>query len=154
MPNTLAHFAINGLLTRAVLADADLKWVYLGFVIPDLPWILQRIVKSLPLSMDLYDLRAYCIVQSSLLLCVFICIAFSMLVKLRCKAFVILIIGALLYLLLDAVQIKWANGVHLFLPFNWNLIRFDLFWPESLGTYILTTAGIMYFVFNVKNYYK
>jgi hypothetical protein len=150
MPNTLAHFAINGLFTRAVLADADLKWVYLGCVIPDLPWILQRIVKSLPMSVDLYDLRAYCVAQSSLLLCIFICIAFAMLAKQRRKVFTILSIGALLHLLLDAAQIKWANGVHLLVPFDWSLIRFDLFWPESLGTYVLTAAGVLYFVFNVK----
>lgn len=150
MPNTIAHFAINGLFTRTIISHADFKWIYLGCVIPDLPWILQRIVKTLQLPVDLYDLRAYCVVQSSLLLCVFISIAFAMLAKQRSKVFIILIIGCLLHLLLDAVQIKWANGVQLLAPLNWNLLRFDFFWPESMGTYVLMAAGLMYYIFNIK----
>ena len=150
MPNTIAHFAINGLFTRTVINHADFKWIYLGCVIPDLPWILQRIAKMLPLSIDLYDLRAFCVVQSSLLLCAIISIAFAMLAKQRSKVFIILIIGCILHLLLDATQIKWANGVQLLAPINWNLLSFDYFWPESIGTYVLVTAGIIYFIFNIK----
>jgi len=150
VPNTLAHFAINGLFTRTVIKHADFKWIYLGCVIPDLPWILQRVVNSIPVSVDLYDLRAYCIAQSSLLLCVFLCLAFAMLAKQRSKVFIILIIGCLLHLLLDAVQIKWANGVQFFAPVNWSLLRFDFFWPESLATYLLTGAGLVYLLLNIK----
>jgi len=112
MPNTIAHFAINGLLTRAVISHADFKWIYLGCVIPDLPWILQRVVQSLPMPINLYDLRAYCVAQSSLILCLVICGAFSMLAKQRSKVFGILAMGCALHLLLDALQVKWANGVH------------------------------------------
>ena len=150
MPNTIAHFAINGLFTRTVIRHADFKWIYFACVIPDLPWIVQRVVKSLPLSVDLYDLRAYCIAQSSLLLCIFICIALAMFAKQRLKVFAILLIGCLLHLLLDAVQIKWANGIQLFAPFDWQLLRFDLFWPESMGTYLLTAAGLLYLIANIK----
>jgi hypothetical protein len=49
---------------------------------------------------------------------------------------------------LDATQIKWANGVHLFAPFNWQLTNFNLFWPESLPTYFLTVFGLIYFALN------
>ncbi|MEM7400424.1 MAG: hypothetical protein AAF304_00580 [Pseudomonadota bacterium] len=35
-------------------------------------------------------------------------------------------------------------------PFDWQLFRLDLFWPESMGTYLLTAAGIMYLLFNLK----
>ena len=150
MPNTIAHFAVNGLISRAILKNADLKWIYLACVIPDIPWILQRIIRSLPLSLDLYDIRAYCIAQSSFLVCIFLCLAFSFLVKQRNKVFFILIIGCLLHLLVDALQIKWANGVQLFAPFDWQLFRLDLFWPESMGTYLLTAAGLLYFIFNLR----
>jgi len=150
MPNTIAHFAINGLFSRAVVRDADLKWVYLACVIPDIPWILQRLAKMLPLTLDLYDLRAYCIAQSSFLLCVILCVALAALAKQYIKVFVILILGCLLHLLVDAIQIKWANGVNLLAPIDWQLIRFDLFWPESIGTYTLTAAGFAYLVFNLK----
>ena len=151
MPNTIAHFAINGLFTRAIISQADFKWIYLGCIIPDLPWILQRVVKALPYPVDLYDLRAFCIIQSSFLLCFFVSAACAMLAKKRSKVFLILIIGCLLHLLLDAVQIKWANGVQLFAPLNWSLVRFDFFWPESVGTYVLMAAGLVYFIFNIKN---
>ena len=150
MPNTLAHFAINGLFTRTVIHEADLKWIYLGCIIPDLAWILQRVVRALPVAVDLYNVRAYCIAQSSLLISVLICVAFAVLTKQRSKIFFILIIGCLLHLLLDAVQIKWANGVQLMAPYSWELTRFDIFWPESIGTYVLTTMGLIYFIFYFK----
>ncbi len=146
MPNTIAHFAVNGLISRALISNADLKWVYLACVIPDIPWILQRILRSLPLSLDLYDIRAYCIAQSSFLICIFLCLAFAFLTKQKGKVFLILILGCLLHLLVDALQIKWANGVQLFAPVNWQLFRLDFFWPESMSTYLLTAAGLSYFL--------
>lgn len=148
MPNTIAHFAVNGLISRTLISNADLKWIYLACIIPDVPWILQRILKVLPFSLDLYDIRAYCIAQSSLWICIFLCLAFTFLAKQRGKVFLILIIGCLLHLLIDALQIKWANGVQLFAPFDWQLFRLDLFWPESIGTYLLTTVGLIYFIAN------
>lgn len=150
MPNTIAHFAVNGLLTRGLIKGADFKWVFLGCVIPDIPWILQRIIKQTPIALDLYDLRAYFIAQSSLLLCIVLCTAFAMFAKEKRKVFLILAMGSLLHLLLDAVQFKWANGVLLFAPFNWDLLRFDLFWPESIWTYLLTAGGVIYLLTNFK----
>ena len=150
MPNTIAHFAVNGLLTRSLIKDADLKWVYLGCVIPDIPWILQRIINQTPIALDLYDLRAYCIAQASLILCIILSAAFAMLAKEKYRVFLILAMGSLLHLLLDAVQFKWANGVHLFAPFSWELLRFDLFWPESIWTHLLTAGGVIYLFTNFK----
>jgi len=150
LPNTIAHFAVNGLLTRSLIKAADFKWVYLGCVIPDIPWILQRIINQVPIALDVYDLSAYCIAQASLLLCIILCAAFAMLAKEKYKVFLILAMGSLLHLLLDAVQIKWANGVHLFAPFNWELLRFDLFWPESIWTHLLTVGGVIYLLTNFK----
>ena len=59
MPNTLAHLGVGGVLTRSLVPDADLRWVYIGCVIPDVPWILQRVAYSLPISVDLYNLRLF-----------------------------------------------------------------------------------------------
>ena len=64
------------------------------------------------------------------------------------RTLIILSINSLLHLLLDATQIKWANGVHFFAPFNWQLANFNLFWPESIPTYILTFFGLIYFAIN------
>jgi hypothetical protein len=46
VPNALAHLGVQGVATRALLRDADLKWVYIGCIIPDIPWILQRFVRA------------------------------------------------------------------------------------------------------------
>ncbi len=65
MPNTLAHLGVQGLTTRSLLKDADYKWIYLGCIIPDLPWILQRIVMYVYPGIDPYDLRLFVIIQST-----------------------------------------------------------------------------------------
>ena len=49
-----------------------------------------------------------------------------------------------LHLLLDTLQTKWANGVHFFAPLSWDMLNFELFWPESWPTYILTLLGLGY----------
>jgi hypothetical protein len=147
MPNTLAHIAINAVVTRSVIKKADLKWIYLGIVIPDLPWILQRVLKVAAPSIDLYDLRLYCVVQSSLLFCLVLSAAFSALSKHPARCFAILSIGSLLHLILDAFQIKWANGVNMLAPFDWQLWNTGWFWPESYFTYALTALGFCYFLF-------
>lgn len=147
MPNTLAHLAVQGLATRAVLRGADLKWIFLGCVIPDAPWILQRTLKWLAHdSLSLYDLRLYAIVQGSLIGCLLLCGAAAALSAAPKKVFYILALNSLFHLLLDACQTKWANGVHLFAPLSWRLLNFEIFWPESLLTVLLTLGGVVYVV--------
>ena len=64
MPNTLAHIGLNAVATRVFIKRAELHWIYLGVVIPDLPWIIQRAIKILVPVVDAYDLRLYCVAQS------------------------------------------------------------------------------------------
>ena len=146
MPNTLAHFAVNGLITRGLIARAELPWVYAGCVIPDVPWIFQRATKILFPGIDAYDLRLFAVNQASLFVSLVLCAALSSVSVSWRRTFGILGLGVLLHLLLDACQVKWANGVSLFVPFDWSLVRFDLFWPENPLSYILTLGGILYFV--------
>ena len=72
MPNTLAHFAVQGPLTQLALRQADARWVVIGCVVPDIPWILRRAIGSLGLPVDPYSLRLYAIVLSSLLFCLIV----------------------------------------------------------------------------------
>lgn len=146
MPNTLAHLGIQGLATRAIMPGADLKWIYLGCIVPDLPWILQRAARPLLSDVSAYDLRLYTIVQSSLFMSLIVAGAFSVFSSRPRRVFAILALGSLLHLLLDAVQEKWANGVHLFAPFSWELLNFGYFWPEDFPTYLLSTLGLLFFV--------
>lgn len=148
MPNTLAHLGVQGLATRTLLRDADLKWVYVGCVIPDIPWIVQRATKVLPVAVDLYDLRLYSVVQATLGFCLLLSFALAMLSARFWRSFTILALNSFLHLFLDALQVKWANGVHFLAPFSWRLTCFELFWPESVPTYFLTAFGLIYLVVN------
>jgi hypothetical protein len=147
MPNTLAHIGINGLSTRALISDADVKWIYLGCILPDVPWILQRAVEGLIKNVALYDLRLYAIVQASLLSCLILAAGVACISTRPRRVFVILALGSLLHLLLDALQTKWANGVHLFAPLSWDHLNLGLFWPEDIPTLALTGFGLIYFVY-------
>ena len=144
MPNMLAHFGAQAVLTRTVLPTADIKVIFLGCFLPDVPWILQRIIRSVFPGFDPYSVRLYAIVQASLFVTLFLCGALAILSKSPGKVFSILAINSLLHLLLDALQTKWGNGVLLFAPFSWAQLNFDLFWPESLPTYLLTLLGLGY----------
>jgi len=144
MPNTLAHLGTEAALIRLGWRRADLKWIYLGCVIPDLPWILQRAVRLLPGQVDPYGLLLYSSVQASLLFGLVLSGALAACAVRFRRAFGLLSLAVLLHLLLDACQTKWANGVHLFAPFSWRLTNFALFWPEHGLSYALTLFGLVY----------
>ena len=147
MPNALAHLGVNGLATKPIIKTADLKWIYLGAIIPDIAWILQRVVKLVYPTVNGYDLRLYVIIQASLLFSLILGLWFSSFSKNQLRTFIILSLGSLLHLLLDACQIKWANGVLLFAPFSWQLLHFGFFWPESWPTYLITLFSLGYVIF-------
>lgn len=144
MPNTLAHFGIQAIANRSICRNADPRWIFTGCVIPDVPWILQRLVQTSGISLDWYDLRIYAIIQASLFCSLLLCAALAFLSLHPKRVFVILACNVLGHLLLDALQTKWANGVHLFAPFSWTMWNAGWFWPESLVTYGLTMLGLVY----------
>jgi hypothetical protein len=116
MPNALAHLGVQCLATRFLLKDVDYKWIYLGCIIPDLPWILQRIVKLAFPSIDHYDLRLYVVIQSSFCFCFLLSAALATLSVNYWKTLAILGFNSFLHLFLDACQIKRAKGVHFLAP--------------------------------------
>ena len=150
MPNTLAHLGINGIATRTLIKKADLILIYIGAIIPDIPWIIQRTVLALMPSINTYDLRLYCVILSSLFFSIILSAALAYLFIDTKRTFVIFSAGSLIHLLLDSIEIKWANVVQLFVPFNWNLLNFGLFWPEDLPIYIITFFGLFYVLYNFK----
>ncbi|OFX13832.1 MAG: hypothetical protein A2Z18_02415 [Armatimonadetes bacterium RBG_16_58_9] len=146
MPNELAHLGVGGAVTRALIRAADPKWIYAGCVIPDGPWILQRAVHALPCAVDPYSLRLYCITQSSLLFCLVLAAGLAALAQAPKRVFTILALNSLVHLLLDACETKWGNGVDLLAPFFWKPWNLELFWPESLTSYLLTAFGFTYVI--------
>jgi hypothetical protein len=145
MPNTLAHFGVQGAVTRLVVRDADPKWVFAGCLLPDVPWILRRGVTALVPAVDPIDLRLYCMGQASLAGCLLLSGALAALSRRPRLVFSVLSLNVLMHLLLDACQTKWGNGVHLFAPFDWTLWNFGLFWPEAWPTSLLTISGLVWF---------
>ena len=144
MPNTLAHLGIQAIVTRSLIRDADEKWVYIGAVLPDVGWIFQRLAPHGALQLDLYDLRLYAVVQTSLFVTLLLAAGVSLLTRRWWRTFAILALNAVLHLLLDASEIKWGNGVVLFAPFNWDLLNWGQFWPEQWPIQVLTVLGLVY----------
>ena len=141
MPNTIAHLGIQALVTRGVIRKAEPAWIWIGCILPDLPWIGQRAIRALPLEISPFDVRLYAIVQSSLVFSCLAAVGLAMFAPRPARIAAILVLGNLLHLLLDATQIKWANGVVLFAPFDWSVTGFDLYWPEDWPSHALTLLG-------------
>jgi len=145
MPNTLAHIGLQAPLTRLGIKEAPLQWIAVGCIIPDIPWIVQRIFMLLP-GIDTLGLRLYAVTQASLLYCLFLSAALAMLSRQSKQVFLILATNSLLHLLLDASQTKWGNGVNLLVPFSWQTTAFELFWPEHILSYLFTFMGTIVFL--------
>jgi hypothetical protein len=60
------------------------------------------------------------------------------------RIFFILSLNSLFHLLIDATEIKWANGVQLLVPFSWSLQRVDWFVLEHPIYYVATGAGLAF----------
>lgn len=142
MPNTLCHIALQTPLSRALVAKADLRLIVLACIIPDIPWICQRLVLQFHFA-DPYPIQLFFIVQASLAFSCLLAAALAVLTTSPGRTFALLAGNCLLHLLLDALQIKWANGVHLFAPFDWTMLRFDLLWPEHPLWKILSLIGLI-----------
>jgi len=147
MPNTIAHLGIHSLITRGVMSDADFKWIFVGAVIPDFPFIIKRAITYLPLDVDILDVRLFSIVQASLVFSVLLALLCAQFSSRSRRVFLILLIGVVTHLLLDACQIKWGNGPRMLAPFDWSITNFDLFWPEELPSHLLTAFGVATMVY-------
>jgi len=146
MPNTLAHIGLQAPLTKLGLKTAPLQWIALGCIIPDIPWILQRIFRLIP-TLDPVSLRLYAVFQASLLSCCVLSLAFALLTKRTGFVFLILSANSLFHLLFDACQSKWGNGANLLAPFSWHTTNFAFFWPEDSISYLLIVAGVIVCIF-------
>ncbi len=144
MPNILAHCGVQGLISHALIKEASPTWITVGCLIPDLPWILVRVASEFIPHEASYDLRLYAIVQATLGLSLVLSGGIALLSPRPALVFRILAFNVVLHLILDASQIKWANGVHFFAPFSWTLHNWGWFWPESPTSILCTVAGVIY----------
>jgi hypothetical protein len=116
VPNTLVHFAVQGAASRGLWQRLDPRWIYLGCLLPDVPWILRRLVVGFGLPVDAFDLRLYTMGLASLAGTLLLCAAVALLTAAPRLVLAVLGTGALLHLLLDATELKFGNGVHLVAP--------------------------------------
>jgi hypothetical protein len=149
VPNTLVHFAAQGALSRALWRRLDPRWIYLGCLLPDLPWILRRVVVGIGLPVDGFDLRLYTMGQASLAGTLLLCGALALLTATPRLVLAVLGGNALLHLLLDATEVKWGNGVHLLAPFSWRMTSFELLPGEGVVYLALAIAGALLLAWEV-----
>ena len=147
MPNTIAHLGLHELSTRAIFSKADIKWIYLGAILPDIPFVVKRAATFIAPNVDILDVRLFAIVQASLLFTLVLAFACSRLSRRSTYVFLVLSFGVLLHLLIDACQIKWGNGPRFLAPFDWSLSNFGLFWPEQLPSHLMTAIGGVYVIY-------
>jgi hypothetical protein len=147
VPNTLAHLGVHAVLTRGLVRGADISAIWLGYLLPDFPWIAQRALKILWPGIPAIDLRLYATVQSAMVFCLIGAAACALWSRRPARILAILSIGSLLHLLLDASQTKWANGVVLFAPLDWRLLNLGLYWPEDPMSLWLSLFGLGYVAF-------
>ena len=143
MPNTLVHFAAQGALSHALWRRLDPRFVYLGCLLPDLPWILRRAVVGFGLPVDSFDLRLYTMGLASLAITLLLAGAIAAATAAPRRSFAVLGLNALLHLLLDATEVKFGNGVHLLAPVSWRMTSFDWVAGESLLYLVLTLGGAL-----------
>lgn len=147
MPNTLVHLCVQTPASRLTIQDADFKWIALGCIIPDIPWIMQRIITFAIPGINILDLRIYSIIQASLFFSLILSLAFSLVTDRPVRIFILLAFNVTLHLFLDALQIKWGNGVHFLVPFSWRMTNVSLFWPEGSFILVLSLAGLGVLIF-------
>jgi len=141
MPNTLAHYGIQAIGSRIGLPRLDVRWLLLAPVLPDIPWIAQRVHMTIGPVLNPYDVRLYAMIQASLFFCLLLSGPLALLSARPRLMFGVLAANSLAHLLLDAVEIKWANGVHLLAPFSWKLFSGGLVWPENAAILAVTGLG-------------
>lgn len=146
MPNTIAHIGIHAFVTRSIFPWADLKWIFLGAILSDLPFVLKRGITFLGLDVDILDVRLMSVVQASLLFSLVLALVIAQFSNRVVRVFGVLALGVIMHLLLDACQIKWGNGPRLLLPADWSILNFGLFWPEQLPSHLLTLIGAIILV--------
>lgn len=143
MPNTLCHIGIQAPLGRIAFEKDQLIWVIIACILPDLPWIFLKVVLALH-CFDPYNLRLYCTAQASLFFCLIFSAGLACFTGQSRRIFIVLGSNCLFHLLLDAIEMKWGNGINIVAPFSWTLLNKGVIWPEHPLILACTVIGFLY----------
>ncbi len=141
MPNTLAHIGAQLPATQWIFRKADPRWAALGLLIPDLPWIFQRIIHIVAQDAPVIDVRAYVVVMSTPIFCLILSGAIALLFKGSRWVFFFLSINCIAHELLDAIQEKGGVGVPFFGPVHWQSYSWPVFPMDGWISTLLTVLG-------------
>ena len=99
---------------------------------------------------DPYLLRLYVTTQASLFFCLLFSIALAAFSRKPLRIFSLLAFNCTVHLLLDALQVKWGNGVHFFAPFSWQAINYGILWPEHFSSYLVAAFAFIYLLLRAR----
>ncbi len=97
--------------------------------------------------LDPFIIAHYATIQASLFFSIILAAALSLLSQNTQRVFALLLFNCTLHLLLDSCQIKWGNGILLFVPLSWKITQFNLFWPEEPASHFMTAMGLLSLLF-------
>lgn len=152
MPNTLVHLGVQCIASKSLFPRSDLKWIMLGALIPDLPWILRRAINATGLEFNTYDFRAYTIVQATFLFCIILCAVFSLVSDRPTRVFTLLVFNSLLHLCLDSFEIKWGTGAQFLAPLDWSYFSLELIWPDAKAVLGITLLSVPIVLWHILKY--
>lgn len=142
MPNTLAHLAIQIPAGRA-LGQQTLILVCMGLMIPDLPWILQRVLLYVDGSFSALHIRSYCLALSTPALCLLLSWGISLLFRNPVRTLTVLFSQCLLHFFLDGLEQKGGIGILWFAPLNWASFSFEILSMDGVFVRGLSILGIV-----------
>ena len=143
MPNTLAHIGAQFPISRGISRSWDPRWIALGLLLPDVPWILQRIALIALPFLSPITVRSYVVVLSTPLFCAVIAACIALCFENGRTIFRILFFQSLLHLVFDAFQQKGGVGVHFLAPFSWHAFSFPAYSMNGWLTHLLTLSGLI-----------
>lgn len=148
MPDLLTHFGSTYLVFRPMGYKDEIPLMYLGALIPDMPWIANRIFYFFDFS-DPIQRLAYLIPFSTPFMAVIAALIIALTQRNTLRSFAMLLIAALFHILLDTMQTRIAEGSLLLYPASFTQYSFGWFWPEDTISYVAVGIGFIVTMFSL-----
>lgn len=131
-------------LISKVIGISDVAPVLLGSILPDITFV-SLIFFSKVFKINKHDVYVYAAPFHTPFMMILLSVAIAAVTTSRETAFFYLIIGATSHFILDLLA--KGGSVELFYPFNMTPVSFKVFWPESIGGYVLLIGSSASLIF-------
>ncbi len=149
MPNLLTHFGATYLLFWPLPWRIDLRLLFLGALLPDLPWIIYRALERLT-ALDPINLLAYLIPFSTPIVVLLVAACIALLHQRPLTCFGILGTAGVLNIVLDALQTRPVSGPLLLYPFSFRQYSLHWFWSEDIISYVAVGVSLVCIAFALR----